>query len=87
MIGTGFAPRRYMAYRTICAALVTLGAIGVSSGCGADEVIAKDCSVQCDEAHNTCVKSCTDTACTTKCTTDLDGCKAKCGKVTVRDGG
>jgi hypothetical protein len=76
-----------MLQKTICAAFFTIATVGSFGGCGADEVIGKDCSVQCDEAHNTCTKQCTDQTCTTKCSTDLDNCKAKCGKVVVKDGG
>jgi hypothetical protein len=76
-----------MVQKAISAAFLGLVATSAFGGCGADEVIAKDCSVQCDEAHNTCVKKCTEQTCTTKCTTDLDDCKAKCGKVVVKDGG
>jgi len=50
-------------------------------------VTAKDCKVQCDDTRTTCVQSCKDDACKTKCTTDFNNCTASCGKVTVKDAG
>jgi hypothetical protein len=87
-VGIGIAELAVMTKLRIGAAAVLLTAtvFGSFSGCGSD-VVATDCRVKCDEAHNTCVKSCKDNACTTKCTTDLDGCKASCGEVVVKDGG
>jgi hypothetical protein len=53
-----------------------------AAGCN-DTVTAKDCSANCQDIDNTCVKNCTDDACKTRCQTDLDNCSASCGTITI----
>ena len=75
-----------MADRIFAAAALVLASFCSVCACGSD-VTAKDCKVQCDDTRTTCVQSCKDDACKTKCTTDFNNCTASCGKVTVKDAG
>jgi hypothetical protein len=75
-----------MTKRTLasCAALVMSAAL--YTGCN-DTVTAKDCSANCQDVDNTCVKKCNDDQCRSQCTTDLDNCTASCGTITVSPSG
>jgi hypothetical protein len=57
------------------------------NACGSTSATGNDCSIKCDDAHNTCVKKCNDDTCTTKCETDLTNCQASCDKVKTNTGG
>ena len=62
-------------------------ALPLGAGCGSN-VVARDCSVKCENAHNDCTKKCTEDTCKTQCDTDLNNCKLSCEKVsTTNDGG
>ena len=75
-------------FRKAFGVLVLVGPwVLLCNACGSSNVSANDCSVKCDDAHNTCVKQCTEDVCTTKCETDLDDCKASCEKVKTTSGG
>lgn len=71
------------------AAMLLAGA-GLFGACN-DTITGSDCKVRCHDIDNTCVQKCTDDACKTACTTDLDSCTASCDSVTVtppgQDGG
>lgn len=58
------------------------------TGCG-DKVTATDCTANCQDVDNSCVKKCNDDNCRTQCQTDLDNCTASCRSITVSppDGG
>ena len=63
-------------------AAVLMAGIGLYGACD-DTIAAKDCRVKCEDADNVCVQKCTDDACKTVCTTDLDNCRASCDSITA----
>ena len=75
-----------MTKRTIayCAGML-LSIAGLAGGCG-DTVMAKNCSLNCQDVDNACVQKCTDDQCRTACKTDLDNCTASCGNITIAPG-
>jgi len=78
-----------MKKRTLAYCAAALMSAGLFTACN-DTVTAKDCSANCQDVDNTCVKKCSDDQCRSQCTTDLDNCTASCGTITVspgKDGG
>jgi hypothetical protein len=77
-----------MKKRAIASCFAVLMAAGFYAGCN-DTITAKDCSANCQNIDNDCLKKCNDDNCRTQCKTDLDNCTASCGTIIVSppDGG
>jgi hypothetical protein len=77
-----------MTKRALAYGVAVFMSAGLYSACG-ENVTATDCSANCQDVDNSCVKKCSDDQCRTQCQTDLDNCSASCGTITVgpKDGG
>jgi hypothetical protein len=77
-----------MKKRAIAYGLAVLTSAALYTGCN-DTVTARDCSANCQDIDNNCLKKCNDDNCRTQCKTDLDNCTASCGTIIVSpaDGG
>ncbi len=69
--------------RTAFVASLALSSVSVAVvvACGTN-VTAGDCTSQCGNIDDDCIKTCSDDACKTKCNTNFQDCALACGKVT-----